>query len=92
MSKQESELRVQVAAKKKQDNIMRGKEVLKRYNFKVDIPFTMVEKEFHGYDYGAWSVSDRDFTYTQTVKVYDQKVMNDIAAKALQQFNNASHE
>lgn len=55
----------------------------KRIPITIDIPFKMVEKEKHGYDYGAWSVSDRDFTYTETVKEYDAKVIEKLSDDAL---------
>lgn len=77
-----------VAPRKKIVNIMLGKKILKVYRFSRDVPSTKVMKEVHGYDYGAWSVSDRDFTYTKEVTVWDNDVMNEIAEKTLEIYHN----
>jgi hypothetical protein len=75
-----------VAQKKKEVHIFKGKQLIKKYSFKTDIPFTYEDREFEGYDWGEWSVADRGFTYTRRVKVWDEKVVADIRFKALAQF------
>lgn len=75
-----------VAVRKKEVKIMKGSVVLKTYRFKMDVPFTIERKTFHGYDYSAWSVSDRDFTYEKDVKVYDEKVMSEIKESAMSEY------
>lgn len=75
-----------VAPKQKKVIIKLGKKVLKVYNFKQDIPFQIVEKEFHGYDYGEWCVSERDFTYKKQVKEYDKSVIEEIRLKSLEHY------
>jgi hypothetical protein len=88
MKKETPKLHVVVAPRKKQVKIMLGKKVLKTYKFKQDVPSVVVEKEFHGYDYGAWSVSDRDFTYTRKVTEWDEETIKDIKSKALSHYQS----
>jgi hypothetical protein len=79
-----------VAPAKKQVRIMQGKTTLKVFSFTMDVPSEMVEKEFSGYDWGTWTVSDRDYTYKKIVKVWDEKVMEDIRRKAMEYYNQQS--
>jgi len=77
-----------VAPRQKRVYIKLGKKLLKVYNFKQDVPFTIEIKQFHGYDYGEWCVSERDYTYEREVKVWDKSVMEEIKVKALNHYKN----
>ena len=75
-----------VAPVKKEVHIFCGKKLLKKYSFKMDIPFTYEDREFEGYDWGEWSVADRGFTYTRRVKVWEETIIAEIRLKTLAQF------
>jgi hypothetical protein len=75
-----------VAPKQKKVKIMFGSKLLKVYNFQIDVPSKRVQKEFEGHDYGAWSVSDRDYTYTKEVVEWDAETINKIANDALEYY------
>ena len=66
----------------------RKRKVLKIYTFKQDIP--MVEKVVvtHHHDYGAWSVSDRDWETEEIRKVYDPNIIKSLQQKALNFYNS----
>lgn len=83
MGKKISLIHAVVAPVKKEVHIFNGNKLLKKYSFKTDIPFTYEDREFDGYDYGEWSVSDRGYTYTRRVKVWDKKIMEEIRFKTL---------
>lgn len=80
-----------VAVKKKEAKIMQGGVLLKTYRFKMDVPFTIEKRTFHGYDYSAWSVSDRYFSYERDVKVYDERVIEGIRQKAMEEYQKSSN-
>lgn len=87
MKKRDKKLHAVVCPEQKLVKIKIGQEVVKTYSFKRDVPSEMVDKVFHGYDYGAWSVSDRDYTYTKKVKVWDEAVMKEIREETLKIYN-----
>lgn len=72
-----------VAPVKKIVYIFIGNKEVKRYRFKMDIPFKIVTKTRHGYDWGTWSVADRDYTYEVDVKEFDPQIMSEVREKAL---------
>lgn len=61
-------------------------ELIKTYKFKEDVPMIEVEKEVTHYDYGAWSVSEQEWTEKIIVKEYDQNVIESIRARTLKYF------
>ena len=83
MAKKPKILHAVVAPVKKQVYIFLGKKLLKKYRCKRDIPSKKVMKEFEGYDYGCWTVSDRGYTYEKEVTEWDNEVMTEIRTEAL---------
>lgn len=84
-------LRAIVAPKKKKVKIMMGDTLLKEYNFKIDVPFKRVLKQFYGYDYGAFSVSERDYAYTKEVVEWDVETIKKIEQDALSFYNKTQN-
>ncbi len=64
-----------------------AKAVIKTYRFKEDIPFEEKDKAVTRYDFGAWSVSEREYETTVKVRVWDESVMQSIKQKALNFYN-----
>lgn len=81
--------RYEVAPKKKKVKIFFRNKLVKTYNFKQEVPCKMVEKEFEGTDWGAFTVSEKFYTYKKAVKEYDQKVIDEIGKKALEYHKNS---
>lgn len=59
---------------------------IKMFRFQQDIPKHMKTVEKTGYDYSAWSVSERDFKYDIEVCEWDNKVVNSILDKTINYF------
>lgn len=82
----EQKISVTVSPAKKLAKVRIGGKVVKVYQFKKDVPFEVVEREKHGYDYGAWSVSERDYTYTVKEKVFCKKTIDQIKKDTLKYY------
>lgn len=52
-----------------------------------EVPYEEFEQVCSGYDWGTWSVADRDYTYTQKIKRPVPSFIENEVNKALEGFN-----
>jgi len=79
---------VAIAPAKKIATIKQGKKVLKRYNFKTVIPFTVEQRESYSHDYGEWCVSERDSVSMVNHKVFCNETIKALKDRILQYYLN----
>lgn len=77
---------VAIAPARQIAKIMQGKKVLKRYNFKTVIPFTIEKVESYSHDYGEWCVSERDSVKLVDHKVFCKETINKLKVQILEYY------
>lgn len=77
---------VAIAPARKIAKITQGKKVLKIYNFKTEIPFVIEQRKSYSYDYGEWSVSERNSFLMVNHKVFCNQTINELKVKILKYY------
>lgn len=85
-----SDIRVRLFCAKKIAHVLQGSnrngKILKVYRFKEEIPFVVKSKEIERYDFGSWSVSERQYTDTIHYKEYCEKTKEELKRKILSHY------
>lgn len=84
----EKAIRVAIAPARQIAKIMKGKKVLKIYNFKTVIPFVIEQRESYSHDYGEWCVSERDTVTMVDHKVFCIETINKLKERILEYYLN----